>query len=88
MNARSPGILKVIGLLTGFAPNQLVPRGRVWVNGQLVQPKLADLVYGAFELRRLYRSLDRDDVWPEDVLDDLLDRLLADNSGHKSLSAE
>lgn len=76
VNAKAPGILKVIGLTTGFAPSELVPRGRVWVNGQLVQPKLEDLVYGAFELRRLYRSLDRDDIWPEDVLDNLLDRLL------------
>ena len=76
MNIKVPERIKQVARETGFAPSRLVPRGRVWVNGQIVQPKMEDLVYGAYQLRDLYNGLAEDDIWPEDVLDDLLDRLL------------
>jgi RHS repeat-associated protein len=51
------------------------PRGVAFVNGQLATPKLSDLVYGAFERQKAYAELEFYDIWPEDIIDDLLTRL-------------
>jgi hypothetical protein len=56
-------------------PPREFPRGVAFVNGQLVTPKLLDLVHGIFEREKLYEDLADDGITPEELVDDLLDRL-------------
>jgi hypothetical protein len=76
------GGVQPFGLGQAIVPLKAIPRGVAFVNGQVVHPKLIDLYHEAAEREKLYDYLDDEDIWPEDIVEDLLDRLEYGRGGY------
>lgn len=68
-------MLQVINFGGVYFPPVQIPRGVAFVNGQLVTPKMMDLIHESIERKKVYDYLWEYDIWPEDLTNDLLSRL-------------